>query len=437
MKGGKDLKREKNNDISVLGRFVIFLRNIVGKIKEKRIFSSLFEREKSLACYGGPESPEESKLSYGFGVARIVSVILLVVLLLMTLLFGSGVVSYEKIYYMFKDIGYIKSYGESAPSALTYSMPVQNQDFTVFKNGLAVAGDSEIKLFTSTGRMTLTQGSEFTNPRMSASSEYLLVYDQGRRGYSVYNSFICVRTEKLDFPISYADMSQSGSFLLVTSSKSYASVVKIYDSSLMPVSEYSKNDRVITASLSSDGRYAAVLSLSAEDGEALSTLSVIDAISCAVKYSVSFKGAMPYYCDFLTDDRIAVILDDRALVFDRGGAQMSEYSYPAELVRFDVSGNRFALLLSDGSDARKNTVAVFNKDGTPVFTGAIEGTVRDMKLSDSAIYFLKSREVVRISTALGSVSRAETASDKASMIVFDDERIAVCTQTAARYISFD
>lgn len=431
------MKKGKDNEVSLLGRIIIFFRGIGDKIKKKRIFSSLIEKEKSLAVYEGPESSEESKLAYGFGVARVMAVILLVVLLVATLLFGSGTISYEKVYYMFKDIGYIKSYGESAPSALNYSMPVQNQDFEVFKNGLAVAGDSEIKLFTSTGRMTLTQGSEFTNPRMSASSEYLLIYDQGRRGYSVYNSFICVRTEKLDFPISYADMAENGSFLLVTSSKTYASVVKIFDSSLQEISEYSKNDKVISASLSSDGRYAAVLSLSADGGEAFTTLSVVDAYSSAVKYSVSFRGSMPYSCDFLTDDRIAVILDDKALVFDRAGNQKAEYSYPAEVVRFDVRGNRFALLLAEEAYGGKNTVVVFNKDGTPIFTETVDGTVRDMKLSGSAVYFLMSRETVRINTALRTVSRAETASDKATLIVFDDERIAVCTQTAARYISFD
>ena len=431
------MKKGNDNEVSLLGRVMIFLRESIDKIRKKRIFASLLDKEKMLAVYEGPESSEESKLAYGFGIARVIAAILLVVLLVATLLFGSGAVSYEKVYYMFKDIGYIKSYGESAPSALNYSMPVQNQDFEVFKNGLAVAGDSEIKLFTSTGRMTLTQGSEFTNPRMSASSEYLLVYDQGRRGYSVYNSFICVRTEKLDFPISYADMAENGSFLLVTSSKTYASVVKIFDFSLQEISEYSKNDKVISASLSSDGRYAAVLSLSAEGGEALTTLSVVDAHSSTVKYSVSFRGSMPYSCDFLTDDRIAVILDDKALVFDRGGNQRSEYAYPTDLVRFDISKNRFALLLSEGANAGKNTVVVFNKDGTPIFTDGVDGTVRDMRLSDSAVYFLKSREVVRISTSLRTVSSAEIASGKARLIVFDDERIAVCTQTAARYISFD
>jgi hypothetical protein len=91
------------------------------------------------------------------------------------------------------------------------------------------------------------------------------------------------------------------------------------------------------------------------------------------------------------------------------------------------------------NDAKPTTIefAVFNKDGTPVFNGTTDGIVRDMKISDTAVYFLKSKEVVRISTSTGSVARADTISEKARIMVFSDGRVAFCTQTTARYISFD
>ena len=152
-------RNKKNSEDSFLGRILIFISPFWKRIKEKRIFRSLFERQRKLAHYTGADSVEESRLAYGFGIARIISAFLLVVLLLLTVLFGSGAISYEKVYYMFKDISYIKSFGESVPSSLSYSRPVQNQVFASFKGGLAVASDSEIKTFTSTGRVTMSQGS--------------------------------------------------------------------------------------------------------------------------------------------------------------------------------------------------------------------------------------------------------------------------------------
>ena len=68
------MKRENDNEISLLGKIVIKIRSITARLKSKRFFASLFEREKRLALYDGPESSEESKLSYGLGISRIISV---------------------------------------------------------------------------------------------------------------------------------------------------------------------------------------------------------------------------------------------------------------------------------------------------------------------------------------------------------------------------
>ena len=430
-------KKKKDAEVSFLGSLMIFFKPKIKWIKDKRIIRSSIERQMALSSYDGPDSSEESKLSFGFGIAKTVSVILLVLLLLTTVLFGSGAISYEKVYYMFKDIGYIKSFGESTPSSLTYSRPVQNQVFGHFKGGLAVASDSEIKTFTSTGRLTMSIGSEFTNPRMSASDSYLLVYDQGSYSYTIYNSFIAVHRDKLDSPISFATMADNGSFLIVTRSARYESAVKVYDSNFKLISEYSKNDRVIYASLSSSGRYAAILSLSAEQGESRVALNVIDCKKSSIVSSTSFDGSMPYRCDFLTDDRVAVTLDDRLCVIDRSGRIKGEYYFSSSLERIDVSGGKVALLFSENGALREKTLTVISSDGSLIYADTIKGNVRDMKLGQGVVYILQSSKVQRINTTLGTKSEYLADDTGDAIVVFPDGSVALCTQTAAVYISFD
>ena len=437
-KGGEQMSRKgKNSDVSFLGRVLIFFRPLWTKIKEKRIFRTAIEKQKTLALYTGTDSVEESKLSYCFGVARIICIILLVLLLLITVLFGGSRISYEKMYYMFKDISYIKSFGESTPSSLSYAGPIQNQVFSSFKGGLAVASDSEIKTFTSTGRVTMSIGSEFTNPKLSSSNGYLLVYDQGSNSYAIYNSFICVHSEKLEFPISFACMAENGSFLVVTGAQRYDSMVKVYNSDFELVSEYSKNDRVISASLSSDGRYAAVLSIAVQQGESVVSLNVIDCKKNEVVSKTVWGASMPYRCDFLTDDRIAVILDDRVSVIDRDGRTKGDYIFPSSLERIDVSNEKFALLFAESDLLNKKTVSVFDKEGRLTFSDTTHGNVRDMKLGEDSVYLLQSGRVTRISTLTGSESSCSVESDARALVVFFGEAVVVCTQSAARYISFD
>ncbi len=429
------MKKEK--DLSFLAKVILMLRGLKNRFLSLKIFSRINNRQKLLAHYSGHGSCEEARISYCLGLAKIISAVLLTLILLMTLLFGSGVVSYDKIYYMFKDIGYIKSFNEGAPDELSYSKPVQNQVFGEFKNGLVAVSDSEIKFFTSTGRVTMTEGSEFTNPRVVMSNGYAMIYDQGRNLFSVYNSFVKLYSEKTDYRIANADMSDNGYFLLVTKSQTYSSVVKIYDNNFEQISEYSKNSLVISASLSSDGRYAAIFSLNAQGGSSTVTLNVLDCKRNKVISQTDYDGLMPYMCKFLSSDRIALFFDDRVYIVNKDGKNIHSYEYPSSAERIDVRGEEFAILFSNSRTDSKRTLRLFDKEGKVRFTEHIEGNIRDIKLGNGNVYILKSRETVRINTSLGTKSTAASGADVSEMVVFSDGSAVVCSQTAATYISFD
>lgn len=429
--------KNKDSDISFLGKVILFFRGIRDKIAALRIFGRISDRQKVLSAYSGKDISEESRISYVLGIAKVITVAFLSLLLVITLLFGSKLISYEKVYYMFKDISYIKSFYESMPESLSYSRPVRNQTFEGFKNGLLVASDSEIKLFTSTGRVTLSEGSEMVNPRVTTSNGYALIYDQGRRSFSIYNSFVSLYSENTEYPIALADMADGGEFLIVTSSAKYASVVKIYDSEFNLTAEFSKNDRVISASLSSNGRYAVILSVEARNGVARTTVTVLDCRDNEIISQTVKSDSMPYRAEFLGNDRIAVFLDDKACVIDREGKIIGEYSYPSDAERIDVHGDRFVILFSRKKGEKSAALAVFNSYCSPIFTTNVEGNVRDLEFCGTDLYILKSKELVRINTVLGGISTSEVHADTVSVVAFEDGRVLACSAASGTYISFD
>jgi hypothetical protein len=416
---------------------ILFIRGIKNKIASLKLFNKINERQKTLSSYKGKKSSEESKIAYVLGLCKVATAALLAVLLVVTVLFGSGVISYEKVYYMFKDISYIKTFDEGASSSLNYSRPVQNQVFENFKNGLLVASDSELKMFTSTGRVTLTEGTEMINPRVATSSGYTLIYDQGRKAYSVYNSFVKLYSERTEYPIALADISDNGELLVVTSSAKYTSVVKIYGSDFKQRGEFLKNDRVISAAISSDGKYASIVSLDASDGTGHVKISVVDCKKNAIISETVFSGSMPYFCEFLNNDRIALVLDDKALVISRAGRVIGEYEYTASVERIDVHGDRFAILLSEAEGQDKKQISVFDSGCTKVFSSSTSGSVRDLELGDGYVYLLKSREAIRISTLLGTQVSREVYVDTTRLVALDDGRVIACSAASGSYISFD
>jgi len=431
------VKKRNDEDISFGGKVILFFRELTDKLKSIKLITRIKNRQRALAHFEGQDSPESARISYTFGILRIIFVVLLCVTLCLTLIFGGGIVSYENVYYMFKDIQYIKSFGESYPEQLNYSRPIARQDFEVFKNGLAVASDSELKLFTSTGRVTMVTGSEYSNPRLCASDSTLLVYDQGNRNFSVYNSFTELHREKLEYPISYADISNTGEYALVTRSQKYSSSVRVYTNKNELDMEYSKNDYIISANLSDGGRYLAVMSISVLGGESLVGLSIVDVKKGEVRSESKVNDVMPYRCEFISSNRIVAFFSDHAAVYDLDMSLISRYDYPSTLNTVSCSDGGFMLCLEGDGIASNNLVTVFDTNGKIVYTGSVVGDVYDAELGDGYAYVLTGDAVHRIDTKFGSIAKASFSNDGASLAIFDGGIVAVCTSAAAHYISFE
>lgn len=430
------MKKRRDGEISFLGKVFSFVGNTFDKIKEMRLPHRFIAHEKNLAGYD-ENSPRESKIAFILGISRTLSLVLLCILLVVALLLSGSIFSVDNVYYMLKDISYISSFSENRPATLSYSRPFTNQDFAIFKNGLSVAGDNEIKFFTSTGRVTLTQGSEFSNPKVCASDSTVLVYDQGRNTFKVYNSFVCIYSEALEYPISSAQMSPDGSFCIVTKSERYGSVVRVYDSKQRLESEFLRNDYIISVNMSSNGKHIAVVSLDSSEGNSLATLTVLERGKGKTKSSVEILDFLPYSVQFTANDRIALIGSDAAYVYNLNAKQQSEFKYPNRLADFTVSDGGFALLFRNNSGNARFTLSVFGANGNKVSEHKIDGNVRELSLSGNFAYLLMDGEIRRIDTLFGTVSKKAFNADRAELLLLSGNELLVCTDTAAYYISFN
>ncbi len=427
---------KKSDDISLLGKIFLFFHSVWGKIKSIKLVERVKNRQKELAHYEGLSSPREARISYGFGIAKVICATALAVVLLISVLLGGNIISYENVYYMVKDIGYIHSYTETRPETLNFSEPVSNQNFGIFKGGLAVASDSEVKFFTSTGRVTMTQGSDYTNPKITCSDGNALIYDQGRKLLTVYNSFIEVYAEELEYPISSAHMCDNGSFVVVTKSRKYNSVVRIYDNDFTFEMEYSKNDYVLSARMSKDGRYVSVLSIDTESGESKVSLNVIDRKRQEVCASVGTNGVMPYSCEFISNDTMVVLCQDRVCIYNVNGDLKKETFLSGTLTRASFSDYGFAVILRKGGGS-EGTVSVFDDSGKNIFFTSVAGDVIDIALTESNVYLLLDGAVLRIDLKTGHQTKVGFQNDGVRILAFETGEVMVCTPASAHYLSFD
>ena len=425
-------KKDTDHEISFLGKLFLGLKSFKAWLCGLHPIKRTVEKQRILAGASDADATVENKVSFVFLISRTVAIALLVLILVLSLIFGGRIISYENVYYMFKDIEYISSFSENVPSTLSYSKPLTNQSFASFKNGLAIVGDSEFKFFTSSGRATLSVGSEYSNPKITTSKSYALVYDQGNRSFSVYNSFVCLYKETLESPISSAHMADDGSFCVVTASRGFGSRVIIYDNDFTLEAEYTKNDYVISAQMSPNGKYIAVASLSADAGVGKVSLNLMQRGKEELKFAKTHSDAVPYSVSFLSKDRIALVCDSSAYVYDLNGNLKNEYKYQDALNHFSCGDNRLVLTMG------KNTV-VLDENGMVVRSFTADCEIFDVKVYGDHVYLLCDREVRRYNTksVVTEYDSVAFTEEDARLVLLADGSLLACTDTVAYYISFN
>ena len=429
------MKRNKHeDDISFLGKVLLFF-----KTQKEKLHDLHFSGRSSQKSEESDKQGEfaEVKLSKAFTVAKKASLSALCILIVIVLVFGSSIMSYENIYYMFKDISYVSTFNESRPSTLSYSQPFSKQDFVTFKDGLAVVGDGEIKFFTSTGRTTLTLGSNYTNPKICSSNDYVLIYDQGRNSFSIYNSFVSLFSETLDFPISYADMAPDGSFCIVTKSADYGSVVLIYNNKFKLESQYSKNDYVLSAEMSDNGDNIVVLSLDAQGGNSRASITVLKRGATKPLHTEVLTDVLPYKATFVSNDRIALICSDNASAYDLRGNRKNNFVYPYELLFAEKGNGCYGFVFNKNGVGTDNFVTYFDDNGNLKYSGMVSSRIYDAEILGKYIYLLQDDKVLRIDTTFGMTTSASVPVSDGKLVVFSDGNVAVCTTTTAYFVQFN
>jgi hypothetical protein len=177
--------------------------------------------------YDGKTDVYLAKASYRYAYFRRILCILLIAI---TVLFVfSGNLSYDKLYYLTKDIKLASDYVSSVHDTITYNVG-NSQSFALYKEGLAVASREGFSIFSAGGREIFSANHSYGNPALASSDKYVLLYDIGGKSYALYNSFTALDSRTLDYPIYGASIAQNGTFALLTRSDRYDSVVSVYKS---------------------------------------------------------------------------------------------------------------------------------------------------------------------------------------------------------------
>lgn len=265
------------------------------------------------------------KVSNAYKGCSIALLILLFAFFMMMTAFYGDYMTYENVRYLVRDFGAMMSSddGGAGFASVVYNGS-DSMKFDTFKNGLAAASGDKYLYYDATGIRMIEEDSGCSEPVLVPSEKYLLLYDLGGTGYSVYNPLTRIIRRTAESPILCGSMSDSGAFLLVTRSRETRYVVEVYNSAFQHTMRIHKENYVLDAALSPDGTGIMIVSAVPDNTDFRCEVAF-----CRVGQSESetmyYNHTMPLeVC--ATDDGFILLCDNALYFYDFDGTLQTSIS---------------------------------------------------------------------------------------------------------------
>ena len=384
-----------------------------------------------------------ASVSARYKVAQRILVLLLVFFLLFSIFTNIREITYGNLFYFVRDFGNAVDIESTNYETLSYDV-YQNQNFSLYRGGIAAVSPSNVSVFTATGRRTLKSRADFVIPYSVCSDKYVLVYDMSGNSFALYNSFSKVYTESFDYPITDAAISDSGAFAVLTRSSDYKSVINVYNKSFKLIGRYSKNLYALDLSIDDKGERMAVLFYDVGDGRGRTTLRVYDIsnrvsdkrdpdedrILCEKEIDYAFSLS----CSFNSGGGLSVITDSSILLLDGNLDPGDSIGYNAEVSAVYTGENGAAVALRSGALNDRNRIIAFDGNGKLLYDETVRSSVREISVLDKYVFIKSDTGAMRLNTQNGDEERYDCQSGR--MLVYDSSTAIICAESKAIYIKF-
>ena len=384
-----------------------------------------------------PQNEYYEAVSQRFGLAQVFLYLALLAFVAVSLLTNTNLITYQNLYYFVKDLNATTERVDVLHSdAISYPTDV-SQDFALYRQGLAVAGNTSVTVFTSTGRQTVSRNVQYQNPVAVGTGKYLLVYELEGNQYSLYNSYTQIHTGKSSAPIRCATMSPCGMYAVVTESEQYSSVVELYSNDFELLGRYQYPDYVTDVAIDEKGNHLAILVSRVENGSFTTEVELYRTRSDQVSARCELGDGLGLQCGFTSSEDLAVLCGDGVYYVSVRGKLLTEASFDGQtLAAFDMTERGCVAVLKKNGNILDHLVIVFDRGGKEVYRDEMKQNVQAVAMGNEEFFVMNSDGVVRIKTSGGEKTSLPCATDGRAMLALDDGRILLCSPQRAVYYRF-
>lgn len=343
-------------------------------------------------------------------------------------------ITYDNLVYLVRDFDAVLNLEKKSFSDISYAAQ-ENMDFELFRQGVAVAGNNSVTLYDSSGAELCSESENFSNPTMTSSDKYLLVYDMGGVSYSIYNSLTKITSRKTEKEIIGADMSDSGDFIITTRSDSGKFVVEYYNSAFKRKMSIHKDKYVLDAAISRDGNRIAIASATEGSISLGFELSVCEAGKSEPAFTQNFENDVPLMVEYTKEGTLIALSENKISFYDSSLNVINSTDIKGMTPAFsDVSDGGAILVCRENALGNKNRIYAFDVDGNILYNNVIDSRI----LSAAAPNDRASGAIGYVGTPSSIIKLMENGEDETvevneeALDMFDmGSGLAVCTVNKA------
>lgn len=322
----------------------------------------------------------------------------------------------------------------------TYPVTVSGSDIYDVSSGNShyfLLTDTKLSAYNNSGKEILSIAHGYANPYMCTSETRALIFDQGGTQLCIYNLKNQTNNLISEDKIITADISRSGTYAVVTHSKSYASTVTVYDKNSKAIYTWnSAVELVNSVTVAPNGKQIAVGTVNVKNGQYESKILILDFDSADAKHTTALVGELPVLLD---SNNIGVsVICEKSYYFIRwNNNEKSEIKGEYNIDKYRKSGNRMLLVLNHEGNKNENIIMLLSGNGEKLNEFKFDGAITDIEpkgnhaycLSDSGVLLLdKNGEILRKGSSDYGAMRLK---------VLNTNTVAVASNTAIKKVSME
>ena len=336
------------------------------------------------------------KISKKYMTVGILFMLVLVLYLICVMAFFGEYVTYENLKYLIRDFSAMSVPGSGEFSKIVYNGS-DGMTFSMFRGGVA-ACDGDSYLYYDTGGINLiSDDMNYADPVLVPSEKYLLAYDLGGTGYSIYNQLTRIVQRETDGKIMTGDIGDDGSCILVTRSRETRFVVDVFNSAFNKTMSIYKENYVLDAAVSPDGTYIIIVSAVPSATDFNCEIEICMTGRTEPLTTLVYEHTMPLDV-FAYGESFLVLCDNGIYAYNYSGASLEGASFSGMQLKYASDGGNSVVCAGQMNTlGTENRILAVGTNGELLYDSVAEMRITGVYAApdpDEALAYIRTPESV-------------------------------------------